>query len=49
MIKKVIGVRTPAIMLVTVPLPCGFTMFAGGHEAMTSGGGRRPPGISGYQ
>jgi hypothetical protein len=43
------GDRTAAITLVTVPLPSGFTKFAGGHEAMTSGGGRGPPGILIYQ
>jgi hypothetical protein len=43
--KKVIGEKTPARMVVTLPLPSGFTKFAGGHEAMTSKGGFGPPGI----
>lgn len=44
--KKVIGDRTAAMGVVTVPLDSGFTVFAGGHEKMTSKGGRTPPGIS---
>ena len=44
--KMVIGVKMAARMVVTIPLPAGFTKFGAGQEATTSKGGCGPPGIA---